>query len=204
MSKRLRQEEGIALVMALGITVVLIIFVASMVTYVTGGVSASNTSKARVSASALAEAGVNAAISKLASQLDSGGAIIGTDPRSPTLLSSTTIPYASENGSVTYSGTIDANYVWTIKATGSVKVGTQTQTHTTVRKIAVTGINDGANGSSWSRFYQDSASTCLTIDNDTFVTNVATRGNLCISTTAPSRARTRTSTSAARSRSPAR
>jgi len=33
MSKRLRQEDGIALVMALGITVVLIIFVASMISY---------------------------------------------------------------------------------------------------------------------------------------------------------------------------
>jgi hypothetical protein len=180
MSKRLRQEDGIALVMALGITVVLIIFVASMVTYVTGGLSASNTSKARVSASALAEAGVNAALSKLASQLDSSGAIVGTDPRSATLLSSTTIPFASENGSVTYTGTIDANYIWTIKAIGSVKVGTQTETHTIVRKVSVVGTNDGANGSSWSRFYQDSPSTCLTIDTETFVTNVATRGNLCI------------------------
>jgi Tfp pilus assembly protein PilX len=180
MSKRLRQEEGIALVVALGITVVLIIFVASMVVYVTGGLSASNTSKARVSASDLAEAGVNAAISKLASQLDSSGAIVGTDPRTATLLPSTTLSFASQNGSVTYSGTIDASYVWTIKATGSVKVGTQTQTHNVTRMVSVSGINDGANSSSWSRFYQDSAGTCLTIDTMTFVTNVATRGNLCI------------------------
>ena len=54
MSKRLRREDGIALVMALGMTVVMIIFVASMVSYVTTNSTASSTSKARVSAYTLA------------------------------------------------------------------------------------------------------------------------------------------------------
>ena len=183
MSKRLRQEDGIALVMALGITVVLIIFVASMVSYVTGNLTASNTSKARVTAYSLAEAGINNAVSKLFSQLDSNGAVVGIDPKTATLLPSTTLQFPDENGSATYSGTIDANYIWKITSTGAVKVGTQTQSRTVTRTISVVGVNDGANGSSWSRFYQDSAASCLTIDTETFVTNVATRGNLCIMNT---------------------
>ena len=32
----------------------------------------------------------------------------------------------------------------------------------------------------WSRFYQDALTPCLTIDTEVFVTNVATKGNLCI------------------------
>jgi Tfp pilus assembly protein PilX len=183
MSKRLRQEDGIALVMALGITVVLIIFVASMVSYVTGNLTASSTSKARVTAYSLAEAGINNAVSKLFSQLDSNGAVVGIDPKTATLLPSTTIQFPDENGTATYSGTIDASYIWKITSTGAVKVGTQTQSRTVTRTISVVGINDGANGSSWSRFYQDSAASCLTIDTETFVTNVATRGNLCIMNT---------------------
>src|SRR5262249_53976162 len=103
------------------------------------------------------------------------------DPRSPSLLPSTTVSHPDMRGSVTYSGTIDANYVWTITSTGTVKVGKTTRTKTLTRQISVLGINTGANGSSWSRFYADSTSSCLTIDNMTFVTNVATRGNLCIS-----------------------
>ncbi len=68
MSKRLRQEDGIALVMALGITVVLIIFVASMIDY-----TSSNSRAARLSASDLnalqyADAGLNTAYSIIVNQ----------------------------------------------------------------------------------------------------------------------------------------
>jgi len=74
MSKRLRQEDGIALVMALGITVVLIIFVASMISY-----TSSNSRAARLSANDLialqyADAGLNAAYSIVVNQnVTSGG-----------------------------------------------------------------------------------------------------------------------------------
>src|SRR5262249_59222236 len=145
--------------------------------------TASGSSKAEGSAYGLAEEGINDALSILANQLDSTGAIKAgaTDPRSPSLLPSTTVTHADMNGSVTYSGTIDSNYVWTITSTGKVKSGKTTRTKTLTRQVSVLGINTGANGSSWSRFYADSTSSCLTIDNMTFVTNVATRGNLCIS-----------------------
>jgi Tfp pilus assembly protein PilX len=178
LGKRLRQEEGIALVMALSITVVMIIFVASMVTYVTSNSVAGNTSKGRASAYTLAEAGINDAISKIYAQVDANGDEIGAGPKSSTLLASTTYSYLG--GSVTFSGTISAGFVWTITSTGTVTSGGKTQTKTLTRTVSVVGTNQGADAASWSRFYQDSTTPCLTIDSDVFVTNVATRGDLCI------------------------
>ena len=46
MRERLRNEEGIALVMALGITVVLIIFVTSMIGYTTSSQRGASTRRA--------------------------------------------------------------------------------------------------------------------------------------------------------------
>jgi hypothetical protein len=171
-----------ALIAALGILVVLTIAGTAVTEYATRNFVASGSTKASSSAYGLAEAGVNDALSILANQLDNTGAIKtgGIDPRTSTLLPQTTVQYASLGGSVTYSGTINSSYVWTITSTGSVKVG-KTARHTTItRKVSVVGINAGADSSSWSRFYQDSTGSCLTIDNTTFVTNVATRGDLCL------------------------
>ena len=52
--KRVLREEGIALVMALGITVVLIIFVASMISYTSENSRNTNNSNSRLGALALA------------------------------------------------------------------------------------------------------------------------------------------------------
>ncbi len=180
---RLRAEErAMALIAALGILVVLTIAGTAVTEYATRNFVASGSTKASGGAYGLAEAGINDALSILANQLDSTGAVKagGIDPRTSTLLPQTTVNYASLGGSVTYSGTINSSYVWTITSTGSVKVG-RTARHTTLtRKVSVVGINSGADSASWSRFYQDSTGSCLTIDNTTFVTNVATRGDLCL------------------------
>lgn len=61
MRRLLRQEEGIALLMALGFTIVLTILVTSMITYTSSGSRSSNISRSRVTAQALAEAGIGAA-----------------------------------------------------------------------------------------------------------------------------------------------
>jgi Tfp pilus assembly protein PilX len=74
MSKRLRQEDGIALVMALSITVVLIIFVASMISYTSSNSRAAVKSSADLTAKQYAEAGLNGAYSILQNQtVVSGG-----------------------------------------------------------------------------------------------------------------------------------
>jgi Tfp pilus assembly protein PilX len=63
MRRLLRQEEGIALLMALGFTVVLVILVSSMIAYTSSGSRNSNISRSRVAAQSLAEAGIAAAAS---------------------------------------------------------------------------------------------------------------------------------------------
>src|SRR5579862_1645600 len=69
MSRRLRNEDGIALVMALGITVVLIIFVAAMITFTSAGGRAAQLSAGDVQARQYADAGLNTAYSILEAQL---------------------------------------------------------------------------------------------------------------------------------------
>lgn len=73
MSKRLRREDGIALVMALGITVVLIIFVASMISYTSANSRASTKSAGDLMAKQYADAGLNAAYSILENQTVTAG-----------------------------------------------------------------------------------------------------------------------------------
>jgi len=74
MRKRLLQEDGIALVMALGITVVLIIFVASMIDYTSSNSRAARLSSSQLNALQYADAGLNAAYSIIVNQnVTSGG-----------------------------------------------------------------------------------------------------------------------------------
>jgi Tfp pilus assembly protein PilX len=179
----LGDERGIALVMALGMLIVLGIVGGTITYYSTSNYHMAAQSTARTSAYQLAEAGINDAIAKLQAQLDSDGAIIagGTDPRSSSLLATpTTVQYTSVNGSVTYSGTIDSSYVWTITSKGQVTNAGKTRTRTLTKKVSLIGINDGANGIAWTRFYQDDPNQCLTIDTVTWTAPVSTRGDLCL------------------------
>ena len=73
MMKRLRQEDGIALVMALGITVVLIIFVASMIDYTSSNSRAARLSSSQLTALQYADAGLNTAYSIIVNQNATNG-----------------------------------------------------------------------------------------------------------------------------------
>jgi hypothetical protein len=182
MLANLRSERGLVLPMALGVLAVLTIASVSAIAYSTSNFTASNSSKATSSAYDLAESGINDAISIIAGQLDDTGAVQPgkTDPRSPSLLPQTTVDHPELHGSVTYSGTIDSGYVWTITSTGTVRNGGTTRHRTLTRQVAVKGINAGADTLSWSRFYQDDANSCLTIDHVAMPASVATRGSLCL------------------------
>lgn len=177
-----RAERGLALPMALGILAVLTVASISALTYATGNLTASGSSKASTSAYSLAESGLSNALSVLGNQLDETGAVKpgATDPRSPTLLPRTTVDYADVHGSATYSGTIDSDYVWTITSTGTVTNGGTTRSRTLTRKVSVKGLNAGADALSWSRFYQDDPNSCLTIDHVAMPASVATRGPICL------------------------
>jgi Tfp pilus assembly protein PilX len=170
-ARRLAGQRGMALVMTIGITTVLAISGTSLLYYTVADAHTSSHSSGSQRAYALAEAGTSSALSVLNH---------AADPRTGTLLSQQTVNL--EAGSYTYSGTINSSYVWTITSTGQVRsvAGASAVRRTLHRTVSVIGINSGADGASWSRFYQDSTGSCLTIDNMTFVTNVATRGDLCL------------------------
>jgi len=82
MKERLRNEDGIALVMALGMTVVLIIFVASMISYTTAGQRGANLSSADLQARQYAEGGLNTAYSMIVNQ----NSIQGGNPAAANML----------------------------------------------------------------------------------------------------------------------
>ncbi len=182
--RRFQAERGFALVMALGLLTVLTISGTAVTYYATTNLTGSNVHKARGSAYDLAEAGINDAMAVLYNQLNTDGSVKSgmQKPTVTTLLPSTTIQYSGLHGSVTYSGTLNtSSWVWTITSTGKVKNGQAYQQRTLKRAVTVRGLNVGADGSSWSRFYDDNnTGACMTIDAQTFVTNVATKGNLCL------------------------
>jgi Tfp pilus assembly protein PilX len=119
---RLRDESGIALVMALGIMLVLTIALATTIHFTSAGARHANSSNAGQKAYSLAEAGVNNAISVLEASYSSPTAAF---PGDPTLLPARMTPY--DNGTVTWSGTLAGplasspwKYEWRITATGTV------------------------------------------------------------------------------------
>jgi hypothetical protein len=170
---RLRREEsGLALVLALGVLVVLSASAMVAVEMGTSSSRASQLEKSRGNAHALAEAGVNLALARLAGALD---------PRTGTILSPATTVQL-EGGSVTYSGVLGANYTWTITSVGSATnpAGAAPSKETLTRKVMVRGINEGATVAAWSRFYHDNTSDCLTIRDVTIPAPVTSRGDLCV------------------------
>ena len=180
------------LVMALGVMVGLTTVTTTAIVYTGANVHATGISRASTSAFDVAEAGINDSLARMNGQLNPDGSVItgGISPLSPTLFPSclgsppptpSKIQYTSVSGEAWICGDYNAvTYVWTIKSVGRVSSAGLVQTRTLTKTVSVVGLNDGANASSWSRFYQDSATPCLTIDTETFVTNVATRGDLCL------------------------
>ena len=189
---RLRQdmvrEDGIALVLAIAVLAFLSAATATAIYMTTASHSTANNSSASQNAYALARAGLDDALGVLTGQIDTDGSIRdgATSPIDPSLLSTPrSVSYASLGGTVTYSGSLNTtSYVWTITSTGSVKQqDTSTPVTRTLTQMAtVVGLNQGANGGSWSRFYQDDAdpNDCLTLDATSWVTNIGTRGCLVL------------------------
>jgi hypothetical protein len=109
--RRIQSEEGMALVMALGVLVVLGMLGVVIATYSTSGQRTASRSSAGVSAYSLAEAGINNAMAVLAKPKDA---------RTSTLLPETTQFY--DGGSVKWWGTYNSTAVppfWTITSIGT-------------------------------------------------------------------------------------
>ena len=159
-----RREDGIALVLALAVLAFLSATTATALYVVTSSHSTANDSSAKQNAYALAQAGLNDSLAVLTGQLNADGSVrTGADnpATDQSLLTSRTVSYPSLGGTVTYSGTLNTStYVWTITSTGTVsQQDTSTPvTRTLTQQDTVSGIDQGASGGSWSRFYQDDAS----------------------------------------------
>jgi hypothetical protein len=131
---------------------------------------AAQASKGQGNAYDLAEAGINEALAIL------NGALT---PMQSNLLPSTVRTYPT--GTATFSGALSGT-TWTITSTGAVKnpSGAADLKRTLTRTVTVYGIASGASVSAWSRMYQDSASSCLTITDVTITMPISTRGNMCL------------------------
>src|SRR5262245_48854126 len=125
--RHLRAQEGITLIMAIGILGVLSLTGATLIYYSSSNARNASASKSRETAYTLAEAGVAQALSVLNTALN---------PLTGSLLASTTINL--EGGSVTYSGSL-TDETWTITSRGTVRnpTGTGNITRTLTRSAQV-------------------------------------------------------------------
>jgi Tfp pilus assembly protein PilX len=168
----LRNESGIALIMAIGMLGVLTVSGAAAVYYSSSNTRSADYSNRDTKAYSLAEAGIA-----------DGLAILNYTPNNPmtsTLLPSKTINL--EGGSVTYSGVL-AGSIWTITATGSLTNptgGASNVSRVVTRQAQVVGIMPAATPPEWSRMFHEDPSTCLTIDTVTIPSPVTSAGDLCL------------------------
>ena len=169
--------------LALGILAVLSLSTVAVIEFSTHNSGNASRSSADQTAYALAEAGIANAFSVLNQAVD---------PKTSTLLDSNTslagiqpFTVAIEGGTVEYSGTYNsATYTWSISSKGIVRnptgVSASPVTRRLTRAATVVGLNSGATVGAWSRMYHDSTTTCMTIEDVTIPTPIASRGDVCL------------------------
>jgi hypothetical protein len=172
----LRQEQGIALVVALGMSVVLGISGTTAVVYSTHHQTSSARSKADRSAHSLAEAGLAYAYSRLFAS--------GT-PTMPNAVPDTTVPL--NNGTVRYYGVLNGE-TWTLVGVGSVRNpgGPGDVVRTARGKAAVGSAQQGTgNNAVWNYVYVDSTTTCMELNNSIVIdVPLYVRGDVCMKNSA--------------------
>jgi hypothetical protein len=178
--RRLAREDGIALVMALGTSMVLAMAGTSALLYTTQNSNAASRSKADQLALSLAEAGLNYAYATLSA---------APDPTRADAVSRQTVALAG--GTATYWGSYDwLSKTWTLSGLGRVRNPTGPAVADVVRTAsgkATVSTSGGAAGGAgaWQYIYADDPSSCATLDNSSTV-NVPlyVRGNLCLNQSA--------------------
>jgi hypothetical protein len=168
---RLQSERGIALISAISMLGVLTIAASMLTVYTTSNSRSAQGSKSQEVAYSLAEAGIGQALSVLSAALD---------PRTGNLLPLKTVNLPS--GSVTYYGSLDANYNWTITSIGKVPNpnGSGTTQRVLTKKAVVRGLMAGATVGAWSRIYHNNTTYCLDIDSVNFPESVSSAGDICL------------------------
>jgi hypothetical protein len=172
---RLSSERALALPLALLVLATTGAMVVTVIQFTSASGRTAQVAKNRVSASALAEAGVAAALATLNNAVDPKTAsLLPSNP--PTVLQ-------LEDGTATYWGVYNSTtYAWTITSVGSIPnpSGGAPLTKQITRGAQVHGLNSGASVGAWSRMYHDNTSTCLTITDVTITMPISSRGDLCL------------------------
>ncbi len=180
----LRDERGIALIMAVCFMFVLSIMLAAIIQYSSASSRGSDLSKGEQNAFSLAEAGFNNAASKLLS---------AADPSAPGLLpaSEAVAPfYSYPNGQVKWWGTRSAAtppLTWTIFAVSSVPnpTGGTPLTRRISGEVDVTSGPTIMGNEAWNFVYSANTTSCLVLQNSFKVAApLYVQGNLCLQNTA--------------------
>ncbi|MEI8106128.1 MAG: hypothetical protein WCH31_09880 [Actinomycetes bacterium] len=172
----LRREEGLSLVLALGVLLVFSVTTVTASTMALSSRSTASVSNAQQNAYALAEAGLNNAMSVLEN-------VPTVDPTDPYLLPASTSPNVStySTGSVSWWGTYDLNSLtWSLAARSTVpnplRPGATIQRQLT--QMLFVGPSTAGN---WNRIYDDDTAQCLTLPaGENISVNIGTRGPLCL------------------------
>jgi len=196
MRRLLRADDGIALIMALGIMLVLTISTVAMISYVSQGSRNSNVSSARVTALSLAEAGIGTANSIITTAANAAlPTLLGcTASGNNSALPCTDLSVTEPGGTVHFHGLYEQGSgnegSWTITAYGDVPnpTGAADLKKTVTAAVSITGGGTQNNISIWNYVYSTApqgsgcevtlSGTQVTIDVPLYVT-----GDLCLTGT---------------------
>jgi hypothetical protein len=190
MRRRIADERGIALIMALGVLTVLSISTVALLTYTSDNVRNVRYGGSRVNAYSMAEAGIGQALAVL--NLPANNALTSTLlPQVTTKADGSACPSPSSSQCVTWWGTLDQQQAqWTVYATGQVPnpSGAAPVRKTLSVHVAITPtLSQTLNNQAWNYIYSanddGNHSTCdMTIDQSVNVsTPLYVRGDLCVS-----------------------
>jgi type II secretory pathway pseudopilin PulG len=174
-----RRQDGISLVMAVGILGVLSVSGTTVIYYSNSNARSAEFSKQNASAYDLAEAGINEMVSVLSKPENNA--------LKPTLLPTTITTY--ENGTVTWSGTLNhSTQTWSLTSTGRIKnptAATNDVTRTLTAKVPVVPtVTQPLNNPAWDYMFSTrTGNTCdQTLNNNVGgASRFYVMGNLCLS-----------------------
>ena len=170
----LRNEDGIALIMALGVMFALTISALAVIQYTSANSRSASYARSNQQATALAEAGTNFARSILWQ---------ASNPVTLAPFSGTT---SVDGRSVAYSGTFDAlSKTWTLNGTVTMPSPTGgssiTRRVTTQVEVETTLAADSNTLKVWGRLFANNPNGCINLKNDNVVQrSVYSRGGLCL------------------------
>lgn len=171
MLRRLRQEDGMTLILAVGILAILTIVSTTMITYTSSSARNAGYQRSEDITIDLAEAGLARALSKLSA---------APNALAPTLLAGDT--YTLDGGTVTVSGVLAAE-MWNITSKSFVPnpAGGAELSKTLTMQVQI-GIDPTANNA-WNYVYSDAPESegCMVLKNNVVIASpLFVKGDLCL------------------------